>query len=223
MNPSRSSRAWGRTAPRCLRSKGIFSLEDLLYTMPFRYEDRSNLKPISALAPGETATVVGEVRAAGSFGSRSSRARIFEVTVRDASGVTMSAKWFRGDYLQKIFEVGQSVALYGKIEWNRYESRVEILHPEYEILRPDDEQAALHLGRITPIYRAIGKINTRAIRGLIGRALEVASFPKIRCRKRYGAGWRSRNGAERCRRRIFRPRGPTCDCWRPAARRRSSG
>lgn len=168
----------GPNRAKVFESKGIFTLEDLLYTMPFRYEDRSNLKPISALAPGETATIVGEVRSAGSFGSRSSRARLFEIQVRDASGVSMAAKWFRGDYLQKIFEPGQTVALYGKVEWNRYENGVEILHPEFEILRPDDEQAALHLGRITPIYRAIAKINSRAIRGLIGRALEVARFPE---------------------------------------------
>ncbi|MBI1357706.1 MAG: ATP-dependent DNA helicase RecG [Acidobacteria bacterium] len=168
----------GPNRAKVFESKGLFTVEDLLYTMPFRYEDRSNLKPISQLAPGETATLVGEVRSAGSFGSRSSRARIFEVRVRDASGATMAAKWFRGDYLQRIFEPGQVVALYGKIEWNRYENGVEILHPEYEILSADDEQAALHLGRITPIYRAVGKINTRALRGLIGRALETAAFPE---------------------------------------------
>ena len=167
----------GPNRAKVFESRGVLTVEDLLYTMPFRYEDRSNLKPISQLAPGETATLVGEVRAAGAFGSRSSRARIFELRVRDESGATMAAKWFRGDYLQRIFEPGQIVALYGKVEWNRFEDSVEILHPEYEILRPDDEQAALHLGRITPIYRAIGKVNTRAIRGLIGAALEAADFP----------------------------------------------
>ena len=45
-----------------LQSRGIETVEDLLHYFPFRYEDRSNLKPISQLAPGELATIVAEVR-----------------------------------------------------------------------------------------------------------------------------------------------------------------
>ena len=47
-----------------LESKGIRTVEDLLSYAPFRYEDRSNVKPISQLAPGETATVIAQVRSA---------------------------------------------------------------------------------------------------------------------------------------------------------------
>ena len=108
----------GPQRAKLFESKGVRTVEDLLYYMPFRYEDRSNLKAIRDVAPGETATVIGEVVAAAGFGSRKSKARIFELRIRDASGGVLPAKWFRGDYLSQIFEPGQTVALYGKVEWN---------------------------------------------------------------------------------------------------------
>ena len=45
-----------------LEAKGLTTVEDLLGYVPFRYEDRSNMKPIAQLAPGEMATVIAEVR-----------------------------------------------------------------------------------------------------------------------------------------------------------------
>jgi ATP-dependent DNA helicase RecG len=166
----------GPQRSKLFESKGIFTVEDLLYYMPFRYEDRSNLKAIADLAPGETATVVGEVIALAGFGSRRSKARLFEMRIRDASGGVLPAKWFRGDYLAQIFDRGQVVALYGKVEWNAYDNAISMMHPEYEIFRRDDEEAALHLGRIAPIYRAIGKTSTKQIRTLLWRALDAVQL-----------------------------------------------
>ena len=53
-----------------LAAKGLDTVEDLLHYFPFRYEDRSNLKTISQLAPGELATVIAEVRSAKVSGFR---------------------------------------------------------------------------------------------------------------------------------------------------------
>ena len=166
----------GPQRSKLFESRGVSTVEDLLYYMPFRYEDRSNLKAIADLAPGETATVVGEVIALAGFGSRRSKARLFEMRIRDASGGVLPAKWFRGDYLAKIFERGQIVALYGKVEWNDYENAISMVHPEYEVFRADDEEAALHLGQIAPIYRAIGTTSTKHIRTLVWRALEAVKL-----------------------------------------------
>ncbi len=137
---------------KVLESKGIFTIEDLLYYMPFRYEDRSNVKPIAELAPGETATVVGTVTATELFRPRHSRLRVFELSVRDESGIVLVGKWFRGGYLESIFERGQKVALYGKVEYDERSREVIIVHPEYEVFREDDPEAALHLGRFVPVY-----------------------------------------------------------------------
>ena len=166
----------GPSRAKLFQTKNIATVEDLLYYLPFRYEDRSNVKTIAELAPGETATVLGEVAALQSFSSRSSRMRMFELRIRDASNTVLLAKWFRGGYLKDVFARGQTVALYGKIEMNRYEGQLEILHPEYEVL--DDPDDTLHLGRITPIYRALGKTGTKHLRTLVNRALEAVKWPE---------------------------------------------
>jgi ATP-dependent DNA helicase RecG len=163
----------GPQRAKLLAAKGIETVEDLLYYMPFRYEDRSNVKGIAQLAPGETATVVGEISSAGLFRSRKSAVRIFEVRLKDSSGSWLACKWFRGDYLESIFQRGQQVAFYGKIEWDHFEGGPSMMHPEYEILSGDDDtEAQLHVGRVVPIYEAAGRLNTRALRGIIHRALE---------------------------------------------------
>ena len=166
----------GPQRAKLFEKRGIFTVEDLLYTLPFRYEDRSNVKPISKLSPGETATVLGTVIGLQSFGARYSKARIFELRARDDFGDVLVAKWFRGEYLKGVFERGQAVALYGKIEWNDFENTVSLVHPEFEIFRPDDPEAAIHVGRLAPIYRAVGKTNSRAIRSLVYRALQGADL-----------------------------------------------
>jgi len=158
-----------------LEAKGIQTLEDLLYYFPFRYEDRTNTKPIAALAAGEMATVVAEVRSARAIRFRRSAVRMFEVVARDATG-SFLCKWFRGDYLAGILKPGQRVAFYGKIEYDNYSHDLSILHPEYEIIssEADEAEAALHVGRIVPIYEAAAKLTTRSIRSFVHRALQEA-------------------------------------------------
>jgi len=161
-----------------LETKGIFTVEDLLYYVPFRYEDRSNTKPIAELAPGEMATVVAEVASVRPVQFRRSALRIFQITARDQSRQPLICKWFRGDYLAGVLSLGQRVAFYGKIEWDSYSGELTILHPEFEILPGQDEEgeAALHVGRLVPIYQATGKITTRVFRSLIHRALAEATL-----------------------------------------------
>ncbi len=153
-----------------LKTKGISTVEDLLYYMPFRYEDRSNVKPIAELAPGETATVVVTISGAQLFRSRHRAARLFETRASDKSGRPLVCKWFRGDYLQSILRQGQQVAFYGKVEWDSYSQELSLFHPEYEIL-DDESEANLHLGRIVPVYEAAGRLNTRVLRSFVHRAL----------------------------------------------------
>lgn len=157
-----------------LEAKGLANVEDLLVYPPFRYEDRSNLKPISQLAPGEMATVIAEVRSARMVGFRKRNLGLFELTVSDDGRSRLLCKWFHGGYLENVFQPGQRVALFGKIEFDTYTGDLSILHPEYEILSGDDEDgdASLHTGRIVPVYEATGKINARLFRTLIRRVLD---------------------------------------------------
>src|SRR5690242_20274745 len=99
-----------------LVEKGISTVEDLLYYLPFRYEDRINPRTIGQLKPGEMASVIAEVRGSGLFSTR--RMPIFQMTAGQGTQ-TIKCMWFNGRYLQGKFQPGQMVALYGKVESDR--------------------------------------------------------------------------------------------------------
>ena len=79
-----------------LEGKGLFTAEDLLGYAPFRYEDRTNVKTIAQLAPGEMATVIAEVSSAKSAKLRG-RMALFEARFMDASRSVLIGKWFHGE------------------------------------------------------------------------------------------------------------------------------
>ncbi|HTS65613.1 MAG TPA: ATP-dependent DNA helicase RecG [Candidatus Acidoferrales bacterium] len=156
-----------------LEAKGLSTVEDLLGYVPFRYEDRSNMKTIAQLAPGEMATVIAEIRSTKLSGFRRRNLGMFEVRFSDTSRAILAGKWFHGGYLNKVLAEGMKVALFGKVEFDSYSGELTMLHPEFEILSGDDEgDATLHVGRIVPIYEAVSKLTTRLLRVLMHRILE---------------------------------------------------
>jgi len=162
-----------------LEAKGLKVVEDLLTYAPFRYEDRSNVKTIRNLAPGEMATVLAQVQSTHLAGFQRRKLGLFQATFTDASRALLNAKWFHGAYLADVFAPGQKVALYGKVEFDSYSGHLSIMHPEFEILADDDDgDASLHTGRIVPIYEAAGKVTARVFRVLLRRILEsIAPVP----------------------------------------------
>jgi ATP-dependent DNA helicase RecG len=157
-----------------LQAKGLETVEDLLLYFPFRYEDRSNLKTIAQLAPGELATVIAEVKSSKVSGFRRRNLGLFEAEFTDSSGAIVLGKWFHGAYLADRLTPGTRVALFGKIELDSYRGELQMMHPELEYLAADEDEAdsALHTGRVVPVYTAVGKVNTRALRVLIYRILK---------------------------------------------------
>jgi ATP-dependent DNA helicase RecG len=157
-----------------LGAKGVTSVEDLLGYVPFRYEDRSNMKTIAQLAPGEMATVIAEVRSTKLSGFKRRNLGMFEARFTDSSRAVLLGKWFHGGYLANVLGEGLKVALFGKVEFDSYSGELTMLHPEFEILSGDDEdgEAALHTGRIVPIYEAAGKMTTRVLRTITHRIFQ---------------------------------------------------
>ena len=164
----------GPARAQMLGAKGLATVEDLVAYAPFRYEDRSNVKTIEQLAPGEMATVIAEVRTARVAGFQRRALGMFEATFRDRSPAILLGKWFHGAYLANVLVPGLRVALYGKVELDSYSGELSMLHPEFEILTDDEEgDSPLHTGRVTPIYEAAGKVTTRLFRVLANRVLEA--------------------------------------------------
>jgi len=157
-----------------LEAKGLSTVEDLLAYTPLRYEDRSNLKPIGQLAPGEMATVIAEIRSGKVVSFRRKNLGIFEAVLGDGSKERLVAKWFNASYLADKLVEGVRLALYGKVELDSYTGDLVLKSPEYEILSGEDDEgeASLHTGRVVPIYEACGKITTRIFRSILKRLLD---------------------------------------------------
>src|SRR5262245_1678446 len=164
-----------------LAQKNIFTVEDLLYYLPFRYEDRLNPRGIAELRPGEMATVIAEVRNAGIYRTR--RMPIFEMLAGQGRA-TLKCIWFHGEYLRNRFQPGQLVALYGKVEEGWKGRGLQITQPQFEVLDGGDSEeralageageiGSLEVGRIVPIYESTagGKLTSRWFRRVIHGAL----------------------------------------------------
>ena len=164
----------GPKVAEMLAAKGIQTAEDLLYHLPFRYEDRQNPRSLDELQPGETASVIAEVR--GSMLLRTRKMPIFELTVGQGR-LALKCIWFNGSYLEGKFHAGQTVALYGKVEPSRTTQNLKMIQPQFELL-PDEtddaETRLLEVGRITPVYESLGgsRLTSRWQRKTIFHLLE---------------------------------------------------
>ena len=149
-------RGVGPRVAEMLAFKGIETAEDLLYHLPFRYEDRQNPRSLDELVAGEVASVIGEVRGAALLRTR--RGPIYEITLGHGR-FAMKCLWFHATYLDGKFQAGQTVAVYGKIEPSRSTSNFKMIQPQFEILpdaSDDAETQLLEVGRITPVYESLG-------------------------------------------------------------------
>jgi ATP-dependent DNA helicase RecG len=157
-----------------LSSRSIFTVEDLLYYLPYRYEDRSRFKQVKELQAGERTSILVEVLTSGLVITRKTRLRIFDLAARDASGV-VRCKWFHSEYLdrKKIFHPGQKVIFYGKFEVDPYGTgNLQVINPEFEILDEESlERGSLEMGRIVPVYEAIKGCSSRVLRRILHNVL----------------------------------------------------
>ena len=158
-----------------LEERGMATVGDLLSYLPFRYEDRIRFTPIAEIIPGQVHTVLAEVTGGGGGTVRFARSRgpVFHVTVRDASGM-LHARFFHGAYLQGRLKEGQRLVLHGKAEVDAYRpGRIEMVNPQIELVGSGDQPSgdSTEVGRIVPVYEAIGSISSRMLRRIIYNVL----------------------------------------------------
>lgn len=180
---------------------GLSTIEDLLLRFPIRYEDRSHPQAIASLQPGASAAVIGDVARCALKPTRRRGVTIFEITLRDETGV-LTIVWFNQRFLNQQFHAGQRVALFGKVELTGH--GLQMSNPVFEILSDAREEEIpltpqppapplgtadakgerganyrapasaenLHHGRIVPIYERVGSLTTKMQRSLVRQALD---------------------------------------------------
>ena len=144
---------------------GIFTIEDLLYYFPRRYEDRSHIKPISKLKVGDFETVRGKILTLGVRPTKS-KLKIFQLAVSDGTGI-IYATYFNQNYLKRFFKVGDEVILSGKVSLFK---TLQMNSPDYELI--SDEKEKIHSGRIVPIYPLTENLNQRFFRKVAKQAVD---------------------------------------------------
>jgi ATP-dependent DNA helicase RecG len=144
---------------------GIKTVKDALYYLPYRYEDRSNIRKISDLRYGNTETVFGKIISAEVINLPGRNLKIFELTINDGSGL-LKGKWFNQPFMKKNFKVGHEVLLCGTVKRNPYWGiGFEMDNPEYEII--SDNDSLIHTNRVVPVYRVTSGLSVRQIRSIM--------------------------------------------------------
>jgi ATP-dependent DNA helicase RecG len=167
-----------------LQKLGVETLEDLLYFVPKRYEDRSNLRPINSLESDSYHTVFCQVVELYEERIRKNLT-LLKAKVRDNTGEA-TAVWFNQLYLKRILKKGTRVYLYGSII--RKFGRVEIQNPDYEIVDGDE---TIHTGRIVPVYSLTEGLSQKILRSIVWNTLdkyleEVREFLPREILEKYG-------------------------------------
>jgi len=153
-----------------LAELGLATVEDLLYHLPFRYEDRRAYARIADLEPqGQERTVEARVESSRLIRTRRRGFTLFEAALADPSGA-IRAVWYNQPYLERLLVAGRRVVVFGRAAVDRYGRRV-LENPEYELL-DDDDAEGIHAGRIVPVYRRLADCSSRGLRSLMHRALE---------------------------------------------------
>ena len=155
-----------------LERLGIKTVQDMLYYLPRRYEDRSKFTSIKDVKVGEYQLIKGRVLKTSTYITKG-RARIFQMSLGDATGVIYCV-WFNQPFLKDTFKINQDVTVYGKVE--RYK-RLQINHPDYEITK--DDSTSFHMGRIVPVYSLTQDVSQRYLRFLTNEAIRDF-IPKVK-------------------------------------------
>lgn len=186
LRPIQEIQGVGPRIAALLARKNINTVEELLYFLPRRYEDRRTISRIAETVQGKRQTIVGRVIRADSrfYGRR----RVFEAVVDDGSGV-LKGKWFKGReaYLKGAFKPEARVILTGEVTGFPFEK--EIIHPDFEILNERDDQL-LHFKRIVPVYSETEGLPQKTIRRILWKVvrdfapLVQSPIPAEICEKR---------------------------------------
>jgi ATP-dependent DNA helicase RecG len=154
-----------------LAKRGIYTLEDLLNYLPFRYEDRIHFSKIKDIQPNNIYTIRARVMSGQAVRGNYGRNAIYHLLVQDDSG-SLPCKFFHGGYLEGRLTPGQEIILHGKVEIDKLRpARREMVNPQIEVIGAQ-ELDSTEVGRIVPIYEAVGTFGSRQIRRAVYSTLQ---------------------------------------------------
>lgn len=161
----------GPKVAELLAKRDIHTVEDALYLMPLRYEDRRQLQKIRELQPGRNTVFTGEVVCADVTVTRNGR-KVFEVIIKDATG-TVAGKWFHANavWMKRTWKVGRVGIFSGEV--SQFGLQREIVHPDVEWLPEGHtlqsvlDQDPANFGCIVPVYPLTDGMHQKTMRRIM--------------------------------------------------------
>ncbi|MFQ6023171.1 MAG: ATP-dependent DNA helicase RecG [Acidiferrobacterales bacterium] len=163
--PVMSLRGVGPKLAEKLARLGLYTVQDVLFHLPFRYQDRTHIAPIGSLKAGDEALVLGEIELADVVfkGRRSLLCRI-----SDGTGF-LTLRFFHFSAAQRgNLQQGYIVRAFGEVRFGP--AGLEMVHPEYGVFQ--DTTTPQPEPHLTPVYPATEGVHQIAIRKLVEQALE---------------------------------------------------
>ena len=157
--PVMSLKGVGETRREQLQRLGVETVRDLLFLFPYRYDDYTQMKPISQLAPGENVSIIGVIEDVHAFSMKNGGKRI-ESFLSDGS-LRLQLNWFQQPWIEQQLTEGMSVVARGRTD--QYLGRIVMNSPELEELDTD----LLHTGRIVPVYPLTKGLGAKTLRNLL--------------------------------------------------------
>lgn len=170
--PIRFAKGVGPARTALLRRLNVETVEDALWTAPWRYEDRSVMTPIGNLVPGMAASICGIVSKCEAKRAKNRRLRVLDVGIEDQTG-RMQVVFFNQPYLEDVLTIGKHVMMSGRVVAGRQGwmvPRMEVA--QYEVIG-EDAESTLHVGRIVPIYHETKGWTSRQMRVLVKNLLQT--------------------------------------------------
>jgi ATP-dependent DNA helicase RecG len=149
---------------------GLATVEDLLYHLPFRYEDRRIVSRLRELVVGETASTEGEVAHVRHAVAGRSRRRLLEVALRDGADALLLVWFNQVGYFAQRFAVGQRLLVHGRVESPIGNGPSRIVHPDVIVLGTDDADTR---AAILPVYEKPTAMPVGVIRRLVHAGLDA--------------------------------------------------
>jgi len=149
---------------------GIESVQDVLFHLPFRYEDRTRVVPIGSLRANRSAVIEGEIDYAEvAFSRRGKSRRMLLCHVSDGTGSILLRFFYFNKQQQSRLVAGTRLRCFGEVRFGA--SSLEIVHPEYTVINAH-QQADME-DSLTPVYPATEGVHQALLRNLSGQALRL--------------------------------------------------
>jgi ATP-dependent DNA helicase RecG len=152
-----------------LAKLNVFTVEDLIYHFPFRYDDFSTVAQATEAKEGEKVTLIGEIWSINNIFTRSHK--VLTQAVFNDGSIPINLTWFNSSWLTKQLGAGDRVQISGKL--TKYKGKWSIIAPVWEKVFNEVEikKDSLHTGRLVPVYPETEGLTSKWLRQKIASAL----------------------------------------------------